>query len=304
MIGISGLLKPCYVYAPRVLVRRIALALAPEPRTRLDVTVPWGPTLRVNVRETIGRELYRQRVFDIAVSETAWRLLEPGDAVVDVGANIGYMTSLFATRVGSTGCVDAFEPHPRIFADLARNVAALREGPDVSPVHLHACALGSRNGSARLLEPAIFDVNEGTAKIAVDGAGVAARAIGVPIARLDAVLDSERIALLKVDVEGSEQAVLAGAERLLAGHRIENVIYEAHECERSPLHTLLQRAGFCIYGLGYDLRGLKLKAGTGAPHVDRAWESPSYLATLRPELVLPRLRGRGWQVLGAGRRAR
>jgi FkbM family methyltransferase len=302
MMAISGLLKPCYVYAPNVLLRRIGLAIARDAAPRTDVRLPWGATLRVNPRETIGRELYRQNIFDIAVSEVAWRLLRSGDAAVDVGANIGYMTSLFAARVGETGRVDSFEPHPRIFAELERNVALLRARPDTAPVRLHALALGARNGSARLTEPAAFGVNEGTATVVqrsphADGAS----GIDVRLARLDAVLGTERVALLKIDVEGAEAEVLGGAERLLAGKCIESVVYEAHDCEASPLHELLQRFGFCVFGIGYGLRGLDIKAGTGAPNVDRAWESPSYLATLRPERVLPRLARGGWHVL-KGRR--
>jgi FkbM family methyltransferase len=302
MPAISGLLKPCYVYAPSVLLRRIGLAVTREGAPRRDVRMPWGATLRVNVRETIGRELYRQKVFDIAVSETAWRLLRPGDTVVDVGANIGYMATLFAARVGAQGRVEAFEPHPRIFAELERNSALLRARPDTAAIRLHRTALGSHNGAARLVEPAVFNANEGTAKLVRHSAeATGANSLTVPLARLDALFPNERIALVKVDVEGYEPEVLAGAERLLAAHCIDNVIYEAHDCERNALHGILQRWGFCIFGIGYGLRGLKIKAGTAAPTVDRAWESPSYLATRHPERVLPSLRGGGWQVL-RGRR--
>ena len=38
------------------------------------------------------------------------KLIEEGDVVVDVGANIGYFTCLFGKRVGSSGMVHAFEP--------------------------------------------------------------------------------------------------------------------------------------------------------------------------------------------------
>lgn len=301
MTAISGLLKPCYVYAPRTLVRRIGIAISPSRSMRCDIEVPWGAKLRVNVREGIGRELYRQRVFDIAVSETAWRVLDAGDMVVDVGANIGYMTTLFAARVGPTGRVEAFEPHPRIFAELKRNVDPPGARRDAATVRLHCSALGKHNGAARLFEPDIFGLNEGAATLARTALELATSSISVPVARLDTVLSGERIRLLKVDVEGFEHAVLSGAERLLAGRCIENVIYESHECEHSSVHALLQRAGFCIFGLGHGLRGLEITPGAGAPRVDRTWESPSYLATLRPERVLPRLRGAGWQVLKARR---
>jgi FkbM family methyltransferase len=200
--------------------------------------------------------------------------------------------------VGSRGSVYAFEPHPRIFAELKNNVA--RCAPDSADVRLFNCALGESSGYAQLLEPDHFDRNEGTAKLAPNDA-VAGNKHRVRLDRLDALCDLPRIALLKLDVEGAETAVLAGAERLLANRRIENVIYEAHDCERSELHEMLQRRGFAIFGLGYGLRGLKVTPGTGAPRIDHAWESPSYLATLDSARTLPRLAGMGWRVL-RGRR--
>src|SRR5215471_13971392 len=122
MVAISGLLKPCYLFAPTVLIRRIGTWMYPERPQRRFVRLPCGPSLEVNPDDVIGRELLHQNIFDIAVSEAAWRLLVPGDRAVDVGANIGYMTSLFAARTGPTGEVISFEPHPDVFAKLRRNV--------------------------------------------------------------------------------------------------------------------------------------------------------------------------------------
>src|SRR5215472_1164696 len=92
MAALVGLLKPCYVFAPRALVRRIGMSVFPRTGSSVRVRLPWHAVIEVNPDEGIGRELMHQGVFDIAVSETAWRLLEPGDLAVDVGANVGYIT--------------------------------------------------------------------------------------------------------------------------------------------------------------------------------------------------------------------
>jgi FkbM family methyltransferase len=303
MKAVTGLIKPCYLFAPRALARRIGLMFSEAHDSRALVQLPWGSRIEVNTREGIGRELFRQNLFDIAVSETAWRLLRPGDRAVDVGANIGYMTSLFAMRTGPSGTVDSFEPHPRILKRLERNVASIASDPAAARITVHRCALGSHAGTARLLEPSIFGLNEGAATVArrpveLEPSG-AADAYDVDIARLDAILDAQRIALLKVDVEGFEPQVLAGAERLLAACTIEHIIYEAHECEQSEVHRILNGYGYSIFGLGHTLFGPRITAGSRAPRVDRSWESPSYLATLSPRNVQAALRGRGWRILSS-----
>ncbi len=296
MAALGGWLKPCYLHAPRTLVRRVALTLyRPRGATR-TVRLPWGGSLEVNAKEGIGRELMRQRVFDIAVSETAWRLLRPGDTAVDVGANVGYMSSLFAHRVGRRGRVESFEPHPRIFERLERNLGAI---DSAEAIRVHQCALGDRDGSARLLEPTIFGINQGAAVVAARDTAPqrAAEGIDVRVARLDTVIADRQIALLKVDVEGFEPQVLSGAAEALSQHRIRHVIYEAHDCERSVLHARLALYGYSVFGIGHDLCGPRLSPGTAPPRIDRRWESPSYLATLQPHQVTAAMRPRGWRVL-------
>jgi FkbM family methyltransferase len=56
------------------------------------------------------------------VSDFMWRNIKPGDTVIDVGANLGYYSVLMADLVGSTGRVVSFEPNPRLFELLQRNV--------------------------------------------------------------------------------------------------------------------------------------------------------------------------------------
>ena len=58
------------------------------------VHLPWGLQLRIDPRESIGSAVWRLGLYDLAVSETLWRLTSPGDLTVDVGANIGHMTSI------------------------------------------------------------------------------------------------------------------------------------------------------------------------------------------------------------------
>ncbi|HUA88728.1 MAG TPA: FkbM family methyltransferase [Steroidobacteraceae bacterium] len=297
MIQALGLLKPCYVFAPRTLVRRVRSGLFGMSEHRGVVRLPWGVDLEVNPLEGIGRELLHQNIFDIAVSETAWRLLHAGDLAVDVGANIGYTASLFAAKAGRAGRIEAFEPHPRVFRRLAANAAGWARHATMATVTLHECAVGASDGRALLTEPGAFGINEGAARLVPASGGMQVAPLDVRVARLDSVLADAPIALLKVDVEGFEGEVFLGAEGLLKSGRIAHIIYEAHDRERSPLHEQLRVHGYSIFGIGHDLFGPRLTTGAAPPRIDARWESPNYLATLHPNVALPALRPRGWQVL-------
>jgi protein-L-isoaspartate O-methyltransferase len=86
--------------------------------------LPWGLHIRIHPLEEHGQILLTLGVIDLAVTETLFRLANPGEIAVDVGANIGYMTSVLAARINSSsgGSIWAFEAHPEIFEELKYNV--------------------------------------------------------------------------------------------------------------------------------------------------------------------------------------
>src|SRR3954453_11048007 len=152
MASIRGLIKPCYLFSPRTAIHRVMMKLFPAVQGIVEVPLPWGVTLEVDLSDAIGNEIYKQRSFDIAVTEVAWRLLRAGDKILDVGANIGYLTSLFAIRVGPSGMVHAFEPHPRVRERLTWNIARIGLHPRPAPISPHVYALGDLSGRAQLIE--------------------------------------------------------------------------------------------------------------------------------------------------------
>src|SRR3954469_6033462 len=257
--SLSGLLKPCYVFAPATLLRRIYLHFSWPDAEKAKVELPWGMEIEVNLKDLIGSEIFKQRIFDLAVSECAWRLLSHGDHVLDAGANIGYMTMLFAARVGETGQVHAFEPHPRVRATLERNVEQIRRTAGAAHPVIYPCALGSSPGNAELIETGFFSINEGTAKIASPETA-ADKVTGFPVQleTLDRLFPDGSFALLKIDVEGFEAEVLRGAEALLSSRRVRHVIYEDHTLGESGLGEILSGHGYTVFSIGHGAFGLRL----------------------------------------------
>jgi FkbM family methyltransferase len=301
MLGsISGLLKPCYLFAPATLARRVYLNFSWPKSNSAEVRLPWGMDIEVNLNDEIGGEIFRQRIFDLGVSECAWRLLAPGDRALDAGANLGYMTMLFAARIGSSGIVHSFEPHPQVCAKLRRNVDRIDQHENAGRVVVHECALGDSRGTAALIETDYFALNEGTAKItsAAEADGPNVRRHSVPLETLDSLFPTEAFALLKIDVEGFEAEVLKGAEGLLSSRRVRHIIYEDHSLGGSGLVELLSSYGYTIFSIGHRNLGPSLVAnGSGKIAIDASWESASFLATLDSGRATSLMSPKGWAVL-------
>ena len=139
-----------------------------------------------------------------------------GGLMVDVGANAGYFSLLWAAQSPRARVV-AFEPAPR-------NVALLRENVDANGladrVDVRALAAGEARGTLAFhLGP---DAQTGWGSFS---AYVGGRTLDVPVVRLDEAVDGP-IRLLKVDAEGADAWVLRGAERLLRDRAIAEVHFE------------------------------------------------------------------------------
>lgn len=126
----------------------------------------------------------------------------PGTAVVDVGANIGNHTVFFGRVLGAP--VYAFEPFPLSFEFLRQNVQANGLSETVSAF---AGALGAVEGRGDVIEPDV--ANFGMVRVKSAEAG------RIEVRRLDSFEIGLPVGLLKIDVEGSECAVLMGATNLI-----------------------------------------------------------------------------------------
>lgn len=139
--------------------------------------------------------------------------LQPGDAFLDVGANLGYFSLLAADRVGPDGRVVAIEPDPVNFGLLQRSIA--HNGLD-GIIEAHCLALSDRDGDARLY---LSEDNLGDHQ--VFATGEERDSVPVQLRRGDALLGSTlaRLDLVKIDTQGSEYGVVTGLLPLLQRSR-------------------------------------------------------------------------------------
>ena len=169
----------------------------------------------------------RARKAAFAAFDAAVAALRPGDLAIDLGANAGLFTEPMA-RTGAD--VIAFEPDPHAFALLQRRVG---NRPNT---RLIAAAAGAEAGHFHLYRHRDFatepDRRTTSSSLIADKRNVdPTQAIEVEVKDFTAFLrDLDRdIALLKIDIEGAEVALL---ERLLAdpvSNRIGHIFVETHE---------------------------------------------------------------------------
>jgi FkbM family methyltransferase len=199
----------------------LAERLAPWP-TAAHISVDHGLPVNVTSRaDFVGANVYRG-LYERAEVRVFRHLLRPGDLFVDVGANIGYYTAMGSRLVGPSGRVLAFEPSPACFDRLQGLVAAGR----LENVQLFQSAVGAAAGTSTLYGSADVD-NSGAATLRAD-LGHDGEGVDVPVVRLDDVVDGMdgEVGLLKVDTEGFEQQVLAGAASLFGDARVRFAVIE------------------------------------------------------------------------------
>jgi FkbM family methyltransferase len=200
-----------------------------------------GRTLRCDLSDRTQRTMYLG-LFEPGETRLASRLLGPGDVFIDVGAHIGWFTTMAARRIQARGRVIACEPYPA-------NVWALRENLSINEIH-----------NVQVVEAAISH-GEGTLRLAKGPDSGSVTALDwahddpaeVPTMALDELAqDARDIRLIKVDVEGWEAHVLRGATQTL--RRTENVLIEINRpalkksgSEPEGILQLLRLSGFTTF---------------------------------------------------------
>ncbi len=177
------------------------------------------------------------------------RHIEPGEKVVDLGANVGW----FAVRAVLAGAeVDAFEPVPGI-ADIARRNVERANAVGRGQGRVHTMAAGKQRGQATI---ALSADNHGDNRV-LDGQQeglpddmAGAEEIDIVIAPVDEIVEGPA-RFLKVDTQGSEWLALQGATRLLASSPrlallIELWPYALREATAGQLLDFLFEQGFTL----------------------------------------------------------
>jgi FkbM family methyltransferase len=182
-----------------------------------------------------------------SVQEALVRHLGPGDVVYDIGANLGFFSLVAARLVGPEGRVLAFEPAPE-------NAEAIRRNAElnlISQVMVIPRAVSSRAGTARLQ---IVDDQSWSRLEEFGRHPDTERVLEVETVTIDELVGSGELpppALVKIDVEGAEVAVLEGMRTTIEAHR-PVIVCELHDTNAEVAAALA----------GHDYRVVNLEGPT------------------------------------------
>jgi FkbM family methyltransferase len=148
-------------------------------------------------------------------------MIEDNGIILDIGANIGIMTTLLAKK-SRNARIYAFEPIPENIKTLKRVV----DHHKLKNVTIYEAALGEENGQIKMVMPIIDSVKmQGLSHVVVDSSDSSVEPGSVylvPVYRLDDLKEfksGEKITAIKIDVENFEYHVLKGGEQMLKEHK-------------------------------------------------------------------------------------
>jgi FkbM family methyltransferase len=179
--------------------------------TRVTTTV--GDTFDVDLSSALEWQLWAFGGWEKHFAELFSYLVRPGDRCVDAGANVGVHTIRLARLVGRGGEVIAFEPDPEVVQRARRNVSL----NDLANVRVIGAAASEQAGEMRLFRPNPSDTNRARASL-TQHRHLTGAAVMVPVTTIDAICAGAPVALIKIDVEGHEAAVVRGAADTIARH--------------------------------------------------------------------------------------
>ena len=196
--------------------------------TGSDIIEIQGSKMYINIKES--DPMMRQTLQTYALSST-WegdttklfeKIVKKGNVVVDMGANIGYFTLLSAKLTGREGKVFAFEPNPKNFEYLIKNIGL----NNYDNVIAEQKAVSDTNGNIKLFicpyDTGHHTINqkEGIEAYRLGRKGEVS-SIDIESVKLDDYMrdKTDKIDVMKVDIEGAEALAFSGMKEIINKNR-------------------------------------------------------------------------------------
>jgi|GEM_PF-5430288 len=218
----ANLLRRLPARLAQILYYRFLRARAPRWRRLYKGAVPrFAPSCRMDLvpGDELSGAVAMTGVYELEVSRFVINQARRGGLLVDVGANLGYHSLLWAAA--GDGCrALAVEASPDVFGLLQSNIAA---NPSLKIEAFHFAA-SDQSGTLRFAPS--DNEQKGCGHVSADGP------LEIPRRRIDEILaDCGPVGLLKVDAEGHDLQVLTGASESIRKKAVASIVFESTPAE-------------------------------------------------------------------------
>jgi FkbM family methyltransferase len=217
----------------------------PDLDRTVSVDTEWGPLFIDASDEVIRPAIAEHGVWEPGETALLLGWLAPGMTFVDIGAHVGYYTVLAARRVSPGGLVFAFEPSPRNYELLLANVWR----NELTNVVCFPWAVSDHMG---FLDLFLDERNTGDNRLFQGDRGPGVRVRAVALDTLPSIRPP--IDVVKIDVQGAEEAVIEGMKHLLSRSPNARITLEYWPFGLRALGRDERRALEYYRSLGYRLR--------------------------------------------------
>jgi len=184
------------------------------------------------------------------------KVVNSGETVLDIGANIGYFSTFFSKLTGQNGRVYCFEPSPENYTLLIKNI----EINKAKNARAYQIAAGDCNSTLKLY---LNEENSGDNRFFSDED--AYKSVEVPVQKLDDLQEivNTEVNFIKIDIQGNELSALKGMEEILMRNNNIKIFCEywpygliSNNTNPKDLYDYIKSLGFIIYDFKEGL-GLK-----------------------------------------------
>jgi FkbM family methyltransferase len=235
-------------YGSGRLINRLFLGIKFEKPIE-TVSTSDGFQIVVDPNDLIGRHIYLAGTCDPAIIDVLRLFSLPQDTLLDIGANIGFVSASFLNSVRGSSVI-AVEPQPVLLDLLRRNLSPFK-GARIYPY-----ALGDRD---EVVTFKTDESNRGAGRISPDGEmQVVLRSAETMFSELEI----PKINLVKIDAEGFEETIIRSLLPHLDRLRPRAIIFEDNAVSQAG--TTLESIGYRLFGLRKYLHKITLEPTTGS----------------------------------------
>jgi len=215
LLEIKELIFPNIKFSTFIPIRKIIHFI--KTKSRLPYVYVFGKKIYLDKNDSLKLSL--NRIYEPLLTKYICNHIKTGDTIVDIGANIGYYTVIFAELTGISGKVYAFEPDPENFLILVKNA----QHNKLSNVIMIEKAVSDINDFIRLYlneenrgDNRIYDSNDGR------------KSIKITAVKLDDffINKENQIDFIKIDIQGAEYSALLGMKNLIRNSKSMTLVTE------------------------------------------------------------------------------